>query len=345
MRTIDNAIQQSKDGDTILLNGDFESEQISIVGKRLTIASEPGQQAKIRPTAWAREHHQTFLRTDSSLTLRGLVIDWQATAELPISPTGKVAAIIAVSEKTAKLTVENCTIARGKGGICIGVSGELSIKHSWLTNATFAVAFLADDNKAEVSNSIISCGAAAMVLFPAANATVTAPSTIHFERCSIIGDSVIDVAINRQPENPIYASFESCVLDTYRSLQITATNSFQGFLQFPVVAQRTALDVTHWKEYHCLHLSEKEHVTSRRLRQTDRIMPAGIKGLSSWISFWSDRPSETCGVSDAYEASIQSHLPSDLAASPWLQRAEIHQITDPPPTFELDVSQVGIIGE
>jgi serine/threonine protein kinase len=339
-RNLLSAITAAKDGDTILIQGEFEAERMDIVNKRLSIVSPPGERALIRPTEWAKDHSPILFRTDSNLTLRDIDVDWQVKEDLPFAIGGAISAVIVAISPDTLLTIENCKLSRSTGGMSVGAAGQLRMDHCWVRGGP-AVGWLAQNNQASINNCVLQCVSGVTVFFPPPNARITSPARLTIDHCSIVSEGCIDFILTRPPENAIEFSIRDSVLKTERMVEITATSSLQAFLNVDMVAQRTLRQCVLWRESNCVHDVETEHLSARRVKQFNRWMNSGLRGLDSWKNFW-DKDNPMPNIVGATETMIATEISEDLNDSPWKSAKPLHT-WEPMPTEP--TTTVGIILE
>ncbi len=297
--TLAAAVKDAADGDEIILARNVASEQIDIVGKRLTISAAPGTQPLITPTEWAIENSPFLFRANRDLTIKGLHIDWPVKTEPLTEPGVTLSAVVAVSQNDATLRVEDCTVSR-EGGICVASAGNLTVIRSRIRGGLFALGWVANNTRVDVSESQLECDSSLVVLHPQANVASRKSSTVHFDHSSFTGLGVVDFILFRHPDMPIEITADNCTFDVDRLLQLSGTTIVAN-LSWDWVAQSVAKSCVHWQENNCQHRPGIEYVASRRIRGANRWMMNNIKGLAAWEKFWNQKEEEVPHVRDARE--------------------------------------------
>lgn len=282
--TLISAVKDAGDGDVITIGSDLWTEQVDIVGKRLTIQAVAGVQPTIRPTEWAVEHSPFLFRADRDLTVKGLNIDWSVKTEPFTEPGATLSAVVAVTQPEAMLQVNDCTIHRPQG-ICVASAGKLSMQHSRLSGGKFAIGWVANNSQLEVSECWLECESSLVVLFPPASATFRETSTVHFEKCTCTGQGFVDFILFRHVEHPVALVADNCIFEVERMVQLSGATIVAN-LNWDWVAQSVAKATVQWRESECAHRPNIEYITSRRVRGANRWMMADVRGLDAWRKFW-----------------------------------------------------------
>ncbi len=283
--TLVSAVKDAVDGDVISIAGDLTTEQIDIVGKRLTIRAVPDSKATIRPTEWALEHSPFLFRADRDLTVQGLDIQWHVKTEPLSEPGATLSAVVAMTQPDAALLVEDCTITRTQG-ICVASAGNLTVRRCRLDGGKFALGWVANNSHLSAADCQLNCESSVVVLFPPANTAFRETSTIHFDKCTSIGQGFIDFILFRHVEHAVDVLAEKCVFDVERMVQLSGTTIVAN-LNWDWTAQAVAKATLKWRETDCVHQSGIEYIASRRVRVApNRWMMGDVHGLEAWQKFW-----------------------------------------------------------
>ena len=283
--TLQSAVKDARDGDVITIASDLTTEQVDIVGKRLTIRAAPGTKPIIRPNEWAVEHSPFLFRANRDLTVSGLNIDWQVKTEPLTEPGATITAIIAVTQPEATLQIEDCVVQRTQG-ICVATVGNMKMRGCKVSGGQFALGWVANNSHLEVSQSVLDCESSLVVLYPPANATFRENAAARFEKCTFSGQGMIDFVLFRHAEHPIELVAEECVFDVERMVQLSGTTIIANF-NWEWVAQAVAKSCVRWHESDCEHREGIDYIASRRLRGPNRWKTADVRGLEAWQKFWS----------------------------------------------------------
>lgn len=305
--TLLSAVKDAADGDEITLANDVMTEQIDIVGKRLTFRAAPGTRPSIRPTEWAIEHSPFLFRTDRDLTVQGLNIDWPVKTEPLSEPGATFSAILAVTQGAATLLVEDCTIHR-EHGICIASAGNLTARRSRISGGKFAIGWAGNNTRAEVIECLLDCDSSLVVMFPSVKTTFHKTATAHFRKCSLVGQGFVDFILFHHVDHPVELVVENCVFDVQRMVQLSATTIVAN-LSWEWVAQSVVKTCVKWRETDCVHQTGIEYLASRRIRGANRWMMGDLRGLDAWQKFWSGKPQDPPAIQSAREEPMKTQLP------------------------------------
>ena len=297
--TLVSAVKDAADGDVITIESDLMTEQVDIVGKRLTIQAAAGTQPTIRPTEWAVEHSPFLFRADRDLTVKGLNIDWPVKTEPFTEPGATLSAVVAVTQPEATLQVDDCTIHRLQG-VCVASAGSLNLKRCRMSGGKFAMGWGANNSQLKATESQLECESSLVVVFPPANAIFRETSTASFEKCTFGGQGFVDFILFRHVDHPIALVAKQCSFDVERMVQVSGTTIVAN-LNWDWVAQSVAKATLQWQESDCTHRPNIEYIASRRIRGANRWRMADVRGLEAWQKFWSVKSDTEPAILNARE--------------------------------------------
>ena len=297
--TLISAVKAASDGDVITIGSDLMTEQVDIVGKRLTIQAAAETKPTIRPTEWAVEHCPFLFRADRDLTVKGFNIEWKVKTEPFTEPGATLSAVVAVTQPEATLQVEDCTIQRTQG-ICVASAGNLKIHRCRASGGKFALGWGANNSQLTATECLLECESSLVVIFPPAIAAFRETSTVNFDKCTFVGQGFIDFILFRHVEHPIAVVADHCEFNVERMVQLSGATIVAN-LNWDWVAQTVAKATLQWRESECTHRPNIEYITSRRIRGANRWMMADVRGLEAWRKFWSAKSDAEPAIVNARE--------------------------------------------
>lgn len=312
---LEDAVAHAKDGDTIFIAHDIESGQIDIAGKTLSLEAAPGTNPSIRLRESRKETSGVFLRSDSALRLKGLRVEWRTASSSPWMEEGRVLALIS-SGQDKKLTIENCSLHRLSGGVCLGVGGDLEMRHTRIQGGDIAVAWYAHSSDCVVENCLLNSKIGIGVVYPSANERVIQSSHFRMLQSSLVTESVVDLFLTRVPTPPATFHFERCVFDSKNAATMTTTPLFGAELFVGDGLAATFKQCALWSDAECVYAAGMDYLVTRRLRMPNRKNSSGIDSLDEWHSYCFPIDGGSSPRLGSMERTISSELPPIEETSP-----------------------------
>lgn len=280
-RGLEEAVADAVDGETIVISDDIVLSKIDIEGKRIQIIAAQGTSPIIRSSNNNNELSGAFIRSDSDLTLKGLRFENQATPTGPWVEDGKLVAGIYIGEGR-RLVIEDCHIRRTGGGVCIGVAGQLEMRHSWIEGSDVAIAWYALDTDCLIENSLLQAKIGVGTVYPPANVKPMRTSTFTIRQSSLLTEAVVELLLTRFPSSTPNFIFDRCVLDAKHAVSLRTTPIFSADL----MTAQAMIDAYHrslvWSNNGCVFATRMDYLIARRLRTPNRKNSAEIHSLEMW---------------------------------------------------------------
>jgi len=323
--SLDDAIANAIDGDTIVISSDLDSGRIEINGKSILLEAAPETYPIVRIRAAKDDESGIFLRSDSDLSIRGLQIECQTAASLPWIEDGKLVSGIYTAQGK-KLRLEDCYIHRLAGGVCLGVGGDFEMRRTWIEGGDVGIAWYALDSTCHVEDSVISSKSGIGILYPAANIQPSKPSEFLFVRSSLLTEATIDLLLTRIPNTPVSLRFDRCVLDSKHAASLRMSPLFA----FEMTSSDAMIDSwrcgVRWQDQACIFQANMDYLISRRIRTPNRKISAGIDSLKRWTERCTVLdPSELSDFPASVERQIETELPSKPNRPTQIRRSGIHR--------------------
>jgi hypothetical protein len=323
--SLDDAIENAIDGDTIAIASDLDSGRIEINGKGILLEAAPDTCPIVRIRAAKNDESGIFLRSDSDLSIRGLQIECQTAASLPWIEDGKLVAGIYTAQGK-KLRLEDCSIHRLAGGVCLGVGGDFEMRRTWVEGGDVGIAWYALNSTCHVEDSVISSKSGIGILYPAANTQPSKPSEFQFVRSSLFTEATIDLILTRTPNTPVSLRFDRCVLDSKHTASLRMSPLFALEMTGIDAMTKSLSRGVRWQDQACIFQANMDYLISRRIRTPNRKVSAGIDSLKRWTERCTVLdPSEPSGLPASVERQIETELPSKPNRPAQNRRSGIHR--------------------
>lgn len=323
--SLDDAIANAVDGDTITIASDLDSGRIEINGKSILLEAAPDTYPILRIRAAKDDESGIFLRSDSDLGIRGLQIECQTAASLPWIEDGKLVAGIYTAQGK-KLSLEDCTIHRLAGGVCLGVGGDFEMRRTWVEGGDVGIAWYALNSTCHVEDSVISSKSGIGIIYPAANTQPTKLSEFQCIRSSLFTEATIDLILTRIPNTPVSLRFDRCVLDSEHAASLRMSPLFAFEITDIDAMTKSFSRGVRWQDQACIFQANMDYLISRRIRTPNRKVSAGIDSLTRWTELCTVLdPSEPSGLPASVERQIETELPGKPNRPTQNRRSGIHR--------------------
>jgi serine/threonine protein kinase len=278
------AVESAIDGDTIEIGQDLECIPMTIQSKHLTLKGS----ASYRPLLTSAESNNTensmdayFLRAESDLTLDGIDIDWQTTAQVPLFNGEKILNAVVGSAPGTRMTIRDCKIHRSPGGVCVAVGGNLGAKNSTFSGASVALAWLGHHSQVEMENCELAGRIGVAIMYPLANVVVYKKSQLNIKHSIIRAVDAVSPMLSRQMDVPVELRIQDSILDSKHTVSlISLSNVFREKLEsLPVVILKSSIE---WHESRCVYDVNCEHLITRRIKNVERRYSTNVSNLKQW---------------------------------------------------------------
>jgi hypothetical protein len=278
------AVESAIDGDTIEIGQDLECIPMTIQSKQLTLKGS----ASYRPLLTSAESNNTensmdayFLRAESDLTLDGIDIDWQTTAQVPLFNGEKILNAVVGSAPGTRMTIRDCKIHRSPGGVCVAVGGNLGAKNSTFSGASVALAWLGHHSQVEMENCELAGRIGVAIMYPLANVVVYKKSQLNIKHSIIRAVDAVSPMLSRQMDVPVELRIQDSILDSKHTVSlISLSNVFREKLEsLPVVILKSSIE---WHESRCVYDVNCEHLITRRIKNVERRYSTNVSNLKQW---------------------------------------------------------------
>ena len=278
------AVESAIDGDTIEIGEDLECVPMTIQAKQLTLKGS----ASYRPLLKSAESNNTesssdayFLRAESDLTLDGIDIDWQTTAQVPLFNGEKILNAVVGSAPGTRMTIRDCKIHRSPGGVCVAVGGNLGAKNSTFSGASVALAWLGHHSQVEMENCELAGRIGVAIMYPLANVVVYKKSQLNIKHSIIRAVDAVSPMLSRQMDVPVELRIQDSILDSKHTVSlISLSNVFREKLEsLPVVILKSSIE---WHESRCVYDVNCEHLITRRIKNVERRYSTNVSNLKQW---------------------------------------------------------------
>ena len=278
------AVESAIDGDTIEIGEDLECVPMTIQAKQLTLKGS----ASYRPLLTSAESNNTensmdayFLRAESDLTLDGIDIDWQTTAQVPLFNGEKILNAVVGSAPGTRMTIRDCKIHRSPGGVCVAVGGNLGAKNSTFSGASVALAWLGHHSQVEMENCELAGRIGVAIMYPLANVVVYKKSQLNIKHSIIRAVDAVSPMLSRQMDVPVELRIQDSILDSKHTVSlISLSNVFREKLEsLPVVILKSSIE---WHESRCVYDVNCEHLITRRIKNVERRYSTNVSNLKQW---------------------------------------------------------------
>lgn len=313
------AVEAASDGSTILVSGPGPHlvDTIAIEGKRLTIEATPGVVAEFRPSVPGKDAPSQFLSSNSDLTLKGLRIDWPV--ELPPLFANASPSQAVISSSGGRLTIDQCSICCGRGGICVGAGGcDLVLSRAILDSGEICVAWSTKDDVVKVDNCLLQGRAAFVMVPPDASSEFPRSPKMNLHHTTLIVSDAFDFVLYLQPMRPVEIDLRECVLDGKSLVRLIGMPALKRNIYESEAMANMLREVVEWSEQRCIHKRGASFLSSRRPRQLKNPCKSDLVSLNQWLEFW-QQPSSNSIEADLFAKSIgvrlgdvlhEFHLPS-----------------------------------
>ena len=278
------AVESAIDGDTIEIGQDLECIPMTIQSKHLTLKGS----ASYRPLLTSAESNNTensmdayFLRAESDLTLDGIDIDWQTTAQVPLFNGEKILNAVVGSAPGTRMTIRNCKIHRSPGGVCVAVGGNLEAKNSTFSGASVALAWLGHHSQVEMENCELAGRIGVAIMYPLANVVAYKKSQLNIKHCIIRAVDAVSPMLSRQIDVPVELRIQDSILDSKHTVSlISLSNVVREKLEsLPVGILKSSIE---WHESRCVYDVNCEHLITRRIKNVERRYSTNVSNLKQW---------------------------------------------------------------
>ena len=297
------AVESAIDGDTIEIGEDLECVPITIQSKHLTLKGS----ASHRPLLKSAESNNTesssdayFLRAESDLTLDGIDIDWQTTAQSPLFNGEKILNAVVGSAPGTRMIIRDCKIHRSPGGVCVAVGGNLEAKNSTFSGASVALAWLGHHSQAEMENCELAGRIGVAIMYPLANVVTYKKSQLNIKHSIIRAVDAVSPMLSRQIDVPVALRIQDSILDSKHTVSlISLSNVFREKLEsLPVGILKSSIE---WHESRCVYDVNCEHLITRRIKNVERRYSTNVSNLKQWQN-------QVHGEAEKDSSSISVHL-------------------------------------